>query len=129
MDKNAQNAQAFAKLNDIKMNVDYHTQPFLYYLPELLTKTPLSQIDPNQAAAFAQLSTGNKSLPLVKDALLILNRLIHTEEGSLKEPARDIFYGNNSFFWSELGEHTTACDVILHVFNKTIFHLSLGKNL
>lgn len=116
------------RLKALLVRVDYHTQPFLYYLPQLLTKQELSQINPDHAITFVQLAMRNEKSPLIQDALRILNKIIDPENGNLIHPGRDIFYENQSFFWNELGNHTKATDIISHIFNKTIFHESMvGK--
>jgi hypothetical protein len=116
------------KLKDMLIRVDPNTNPFLYYLPELLTQKQFSQIDPRHVVTFVELTLKFDKNPLVKDAILILNRLVDPIDGSLIVPSREIFYENRSFFWDELGNHTQASDVISHIFNKVIFFSNIGKS-
>jgi tetratricopeptide (TPR) repeat protein len=121
-------SNAIERLKGLLLRIDYHTQPFLYYLPQLLTKPELSQLNPDQAITFVQLAMRNEKSPLIQDAMRILNKIVDPENGNLRQPGRDIFYENRNFFWDELGNHTKATDIISHIFNKTIFHESMvGK--
>jgi hypothetical protein len=120
-------SQAVSRLKEIVARADNHRQPFLYYLPQLLDKPELSLIDPAHAVKFAEIARKYDALPLVKDALKILNQTVNPDDGSLREPARDIFYDNQSFFWNELGNHTKATDIISHILQKTAFIIAVSK--
>jgi hypothetical protein len=129
MDVDTQNRfETVGHLKDILVGVDSRSQPFLYNLPDLLFKTDLSQLNPNHAVMFSELALHHDKQPIVKDALAILNQLIDPIDGTLVKVSPACFYGNRSFFWDELGGHTDTSDVILHVFNKTIFTTNLGKS-
>lgn len=103
-----------------------HTDPFLYYLPKLLTHE-FSNLNIVKVLDFTRIAVREDRPPIVADALQILNKLIHHEDGSLKRPAPDIFYDNRNFNWNELGGHTQPIDVVSHIFNKTLFVTSVGK--
>lgn len=119
--------QAIAKLTDMVYWLKPNDQPFLYYLPQLLTTPEFSAVRPENAVAFAELALKEQSLPIIEDAKNILNRLVEPDDGSLKRIAPDIFYGNRSFFWNELGGRTKPSDVVMHIFHKTVFTISMGK--
>ena len=106
---------------------DTNSDPFLKFLPDMLENPGLVNIDPNHALKFTELALKYNKTLLIQDALKILNKIVDPEDGSLKIPGSDMFYDNRNFFWKELGDHTNAVDVILHIFNKTIFLISLGK--
>lgn len=126
MDKpNRDNFIAIEQLKKLVARTDYRTQPFLYYLPKLLESKALAGINPQQAVLFVEIAFKHETMPYVTDAMQILNKLV-SSDGTLNQPAQDMFYDNRNFFWTELGTHKTARDVILHVFNKTIFRLSVG---
>jgi len=123
-----QNTEELARLKDIVIHVDRHVNPFLYYLPELLNRPELSEINPAHAVRFAELTLKHDTVPIVADALHILDKLVNPVDGSLTTtPGRDIFYDNRSFFWKELGNHTRVTDIISHIFNKTFFVISVGQ--
>jgi hypothetical protein len=65
----------------------------------------------------------------MKDALLILNRIVRPEDGSFIEPSKEVFYENQHFVWAELGGHTRPTDIISHIFNKIMFYINVGKNI
>jgi hypothetical protein len=116
------------KLKDMLIRVDPEINPFLFYLPNLLDQKQFSGIDPAQAVTFTEMTLRYDKNPLVKDAIMILNRLVNPLDGSLIAPSREIFYENRSFFWDELGNHTRASDIISHIFNKVIFFSNIGKS-
>lgn len=126
-DDNNKKAELLGQLYDIRQQLDCRVEPFLYYLPEIIKQKELSLINLEHAVIFTKLALKHDQLPFILDAKKILNKLVNTEDGSLKTPGRDIFYENNNFFWKELGDHTKAEDVILHIFNKTMFYISVGK--
>jgi hypothetical protein len=115
------------RLRDMLTGVDALENPFLYHLPQLLLTQDFKLVNPSDAVTFTEMATKYEKMPLILDALKILNRLVDPVDGSLLVPSRDMFYENRSFFWKELGNRTGAADVIMHVFNKTIFFSSLGK--
>jgi hypothetical protein len=124
----AQTKQALiGQLRDLIAMIDMQHDPFLYYLPALLQTSELSDIDVGHAVTFTKLALKYDSAPMVKDALLILNRIVNPDDGRLLAPSPSCFSGNRSFFWNELGDHTNARDVIFHIFNKTIFFTSVGR--
>jgi hypothetical protein len=125
--QNLNRLDIIGNLKDMLAGRDIFPDPFLYYLPNLLENHQLSGIEPIHAVKFAQLALKYEKSPLMQDALKILNKLVSPEDGSLIKAAPDIFYENRNFFWKELGTYTKTTDVILHIFNRTIFLNSLGK--
>jgi hypothetical protein len=123
-----QKQNALGELHDLITKVDKRVNPFVYYLPEIITKSQLTGIDPNQALLFSQIALKHDRLPLVMDALKILNRLVNPDDGSLIIPTKTFFYDNRNFFWDELGNNTKTTDIISHIFNRTIFIIKVGKN-
>jgi hypothetical protein len=123
-----QKDDAVGKLYDLLTHIDVKSDPFLYYLPQLVTDPKQPEINPENAVSFTELALSHDKLPIVADALKILNSLINSTDGSLITPSRNLFYDNRSFFWDELGGHTSAIEVISHIFNNVIFQTSLGKN-
>jgi hypothetical protein len=119
---------AVGELKDLIERVDKRINPFLYYLPEIITKPQLTGINPVQAVLFAQIALKHDQLPLVKDALKILNQLINPDDGNLVNPTKMIFYDNRNFFWDDLGNNTKTTDIISHIFNNVIFIIHVGKN-
>jgi hypothetical protein len=119
-------ATALARLTDIVGHLDVNDEPFLYYLPQLLADPRFSRINPDHAVRFAEQAVRHDRPPIVADAVNILNRTVDRETGHLIPFFRDMYFDNHSFFWSELGDRIKTEDVIMHVFNKTIFALSLS---
>jgi len=115
-------------LKSLVLKIDNKENPFLYYLPSLLQTKPFSRFNPENALLFTTAALKYNSHPVVSDALRILNNIIQVDDGSLKQPSPHHFFNNQHFFWNELGGHTSAVDVISHVFNRTIFFLSIAKN-
>jgi hypothetical protein len=115
------------QLKHIVSVTDYRKEPFLFHLPTLLTHKALSSIKPEQAIRFATLALKHERPVIIHDAIKILNRTINPEDGSFKEASTNMFYENQSFFWRDLGEHTKITDIILHVFNKTLFEIMVGQ--
>lgn len=126
MDQSAKRTRDIELLKKIVSRVDYHQDPFLYHLPELLTRPELSKISSENAIAFAQMVMKPDRIPLVEDAIHILNR-ITSDQGILLPPAQDMFYDNRSFFWKDLGIHRKASDIISHIINNVIFTANLGR--
>jgi hypothetical protein len=127
MDDKKNRHEIIGQLEDLLVGRDSYLDPFLKFLPDMLENPSLNSIDPAHAVKFAELALKYDKTPLIRDALKILNKLVDPQDGSLNIPGPDIFYENHNFFWTELGEHTSATEVILHIFNKTIFRSSLGE--
>ena len=115
------------QIRDLIHDSTLHTDPFLYYLPHLLATHDFSNMNIPKVLDFTRIAVREDKPTIVSDALQILNKLVHHEDGSLKRPAPDIFYNNRNFSWNELGGHTKAVDVISHIFNKTLFVISMGQ--
>lgn len=118
----------FEKLKQAVAVTDNKTQPFLYYLPFLLSKGNLSSIKPEQALRFVAVALKHDKPVIMKDALTVLNRLISSDDGSFLTPSKTLFIENQTFFWNNLGKNITVPDIILHVFNKTYFELLVGQH-
>jgi hypothetical protein len=115
------------EITDMIPNELIHDNPFLRFLPQLLVTPEFSNLNLEKVKNFTRLAIAEDKQSVVADALKILNQLIRPDDGSLKKSAPDIFYGNYHFNWKELGNNTTAPDVIRHVLNKTLFVISLGQ--
>src|SRR4030042_776265 len=109
-------AAIISRLREISSRLDFNKHPFLYYLPKYITE--YSMINPDHAVVFAETALKHEKLPIMKDALLILNRIVKPEDGTFMTPTKEIFYENRHFFWSELGGYTRPTDIISHIFNK-----------
>ncbi len=116
-----------SRLRDLLAYTDQIQDPFLYHLPNLLGKHDFSQIDPGNAVTFCEYALKHQKEPIVMDALRVLNQLIEPTDGTLKTPSRLMFVENRNFSWKELGDFKDASSVIMHIFHKTIFFMSLGK--
>lgn len=103
------------------------TDPFLFYLPKFLTDPQFNNLNAEKALDFARIAVSYDKPEIVKDALKILNKLVDEKNGSLKPSSRDIFYENRHFTWKELGKFSANRDIIMHVLNKTLFVLTIGK--
>jgi hypothetical protein len=121
------NSADLEQLKHIVSVTDYRKEPFLFHLPSLLSNKALSSIKLEQAIQFATLALKHERPVIITDAIKILNRTINPEDGSLKQASVNLFYENQSFFWRDLGGHTEITDVILHVFNKTLFEIMVGQ--
>jgi hypothetical protein len=122
-----QRLAAVGQLRDLLAGLDYNAEPFLYHLPDLLSLPEMSRINADHAVKFAELALKHDKLPIVADALKILNRMVDPQDGHLLNPGPDFFYDNRTFFWDALGSHIQAPDVISHIFNQTVFTTSLGQ--
>lgn len=100
-----------------------NTEPFLYYLPDILTRPHFEKINLDSLLTFVQ--HARNETDIMKDALKILNSMVVPNEGHLLPPSPDMFYNNTHFLWKELGSHTESIDAIMHIINKTLFSLSL----
>jgi len=108
--------------------VTFHkSNPFLFFLADIISRPDFSDIAADKVLIFAKIAIREDKPPIVIDALKILNQLVNIDDGSFKNPDPTIFYGNGNFFWSELGHHHFATDVVSHILNKTLFRLSAGS--
>lgn len=120
--------ETIIQIKSLVERLDNHTHPFLFHLPSLLERKEFSRFDPTKALEFTRSALKYDSHPVIKDALRILDNIISVEDGTLKTPGPNHFFNNQYFFWNELGTYTSAFDVISHVFNRTIFFLSVTQN-
>lgn len=125
-DQKLTQAKAVGHLKDLLSRVDPYTNPFLYYLPQLINNPHLNMINPDHAVKFTELALKHETSPIITDALKILNKIINPEDGSLYTPSPTMFYDNRNFFWHEMGNNKQASDVISHILNRTIFFISTG---
>lgn len=109
------------QVRDLVSRTSSYTDPFLYYFPDILLKPEFEHLNYQSILRFTRLALLPEKSPLIADALKILNKLVNPQDGQLLPPSRDMFYENQNFFWHELGVHTTAVDVIMHVLNKIMF--------
>lgn len=120
-------AIVLGQLKDKLMGVSPYRDPFLYFLPEYITRDKLKNIDTEAIMRFVNACVRHDQLPLISDALRILNQIVDPEKGDFIQPRPQFFNDNRHFFWKELGSHTTALEVIEHVFNKSCFEISLHR--
>jgi hypothetical protein len=124
---NVKRSQIIGQIRDLIPNTSSFTDPFLYYLPNLLTSAEFKNINAEKTLDFVRLAVKYEKPQIVIDALKILNQLIDPQVGTLKRPDKEFFYENNNFFWKELGGYTESPDVIMHILNKTLFVITVGK--
>ncbi len=122
----AKRLETIIQIESLVEKVDNQTNPFLFYLPHLLRRNEFSRFDAGKALEFTTAALKYDSHPVIRDALRILNNIV-AEDGTLKTPGPHHFFGNQHFFWNELGTYTKTFDVISHVFNRTIFFLSITQ--
>ncbi|OGG05048.1 hypothetical protein A2Z33_07245 [Candidatus Gottesmanbacteria bacterium RBG_16_52_11] len=115
------------QIRDLVPKMARYTDPFLYYLPDILNRPEFLDVNAEKVLEFVRQALNYKKQPMVSDALTILNRMVDKEDGSLKMPAEDLFYGNYSFKYKELGSHKTPSAMILHILNRTLFVTSVGS--
>ncbi len=114
------------QLRDIAESTNSQDHPFIKHLPELVFPFGPLHISISHALTFAKLALKQEKPPMMTDALTILNQLIAPVDGSLIKPRPTMFFDNRNFFWNALGDRKDSTDVILHIFNKVFFTLSLG---
>jgi hypothetical protein len=115
------------RIRDKTARASAQQNPFIYYLPEILTKPEFQEVNLSNILLFVTYFENDQYAPVVSDALHILNQLVSNNEGTILPPGPQMFYNSRNFFWKELGNHTNASHVIMHIINKTIFLLSLEK--
>ncbi len=118
---------AVGKIKDLTSHLGSDTQPFLYYLPRLMERQLLDFPSYTGLVNFIEKALAPNHLPLIDDALLILNQLVEREDGTLVTPRQSMFSDNSHFFWKELGNNTDTKSVVHHVINKVALFLSLGR--
>lgn len=114
------------QLRDIAEGTNSQDNPFIKHLPELVFPYGPLHVSIAHAVTFAKLAVKHEKPPILEDALRILNQLIAPVDGSLIKPRPTMFFDNRNFFWNALGNRKETTDVILHIFNKVFFTLSLG---
>lgn len=125
--KTDRKSDIIGQIHDLVNTKNPNIDPFLFHLPSLLVTPPFEHIDPAKALTFAKIALRPEAPPIVADARKILNQLINPYDGTLINSGPNIFYENRSFFWKELGGHTSPVDIILHILNKTLFVTSVGQ--
>ena len=114
-------------LRDLTAGLSPESDPFLYYLPRFLEYNILAPTALESYLAFVKSAVSREPSLLVKDALLIVNQIVSSEDGSLIPPNPVMVENNSHFQWGELGGFTDSKSVILHLINKTALVLNLGR--
>ena len=125
LDKNQM--AAIGKLKDLTISTSPDSDPFLYYLPRFLEYKVLESQSFDSYISFTQNVMIPQRSPLVQDGLLVLNQLVDPEDGSFIPPNPVMFENNSHFKWGELGSFTDTKSAILHIVNKVVLVLNLGK--
>ena len=123
---NDQKLNSIGEIKDLVAQTQPHTDPFLYYLPTLLTMKDFENIHSGKLTAFVKEAVLYERKPIIRDAMNVLNKLVDPNDGTLLTPTPAHYYENYSFSWKELGERKNVIDVIMHILNKSLFQLSLG---
>ena len=125
MDQSRKRLDIIDQIRDSVSSASPLTDPFLYYLPDLLVQSEFSNLHLDNILTFTQYAQNNYTSPILKDALHILNQMIQNQDGRLNPPGPQMFYNTQYFFWKELGQHTQSAEVIAHIINKAVFQLAL----
>lgn len=114
-------------LRDLTVGSTPENDPFLYFLADNIER---GQLDQNLIDAFVQIARSAQiipRLPIVEDALKVLNQMVDIEEGKILPPNPECFYDNRYFNWKELGKFTDRRSTVHHIVNKTLMRLNLNR--
>ena len=116
------------RLRDYAARADQKTDPFLHFMPQLfeMRKIPTALLP--TVVRFTEEYYKGAPTPLILDALKILNQLVSRDDGTLVTPNPTVFSDVRYFKWAELGNHTDAVSVVIHVINKLVLRLNLERS-
>jgi hypothetical protein len=126
MNVTTHDSDKLGQLKDLVDGLNSVEYPFLKHLPTLIYPEGTLHISISHALQFTHLALMHDKPPILHDALLILNQLVSPVDGRYIEPNMSMFNDNRSFFWSGLGTRKNSEDVVMHIFNKVLFTLTLG---